>query len=64
MEFGISELRGPINGDKEIEPALGRTQFGDVDVNIANLSLELAFRRRVAFNSGQTADAVAGQTAM
>jgi hypothetical protein len=30
--MGPGELRGPIDGDEEIEPALRGAYFGDVDV--------------------------------
>lgn len=43
MQLGEGELGGPIDGDEQIEPALGGADFGDVDVEVADrIELELA----------------------
>jgi hypothetical protein len=43
MQLGKGELGGPIDGDEEIEPALGGADFGDVDVRVTDrIDLELA----------------------
>ena len=36
MNFDVDKLAGSINGNKEIELALGRLYFGNVDMEIAN----------------------------
>ena len=36
VKFNERELRRPINGNEEIEPALGSLHFGDVDVEEAD----------------------------
>ena len=42
VQFDESELRGAIDCDNEIEPALSGLDLGDVDVKIADrVSLEL-----------------------
>lgn len=42
VKLNERELRRPINGNKEIEPALGSLHFGDVDVEEADwVDLEL-----------------------
>src|ERR1700757_2730920 len=42
VQLGEGELRGPIDGDEEVEPALGGADFGDVDVEVADrIGLEL-----------------------
>lgn len=43
VQLGESELRGPIDGDEEVEPALCGAYFGDVDVEVTDrVGLELA----------------------
>jgi hypothetical protein len=43
VQLGEGELRGPVTGDEEIEPALCGTDFSDVDVEVADrVDLELA----------------------
>jgi len=37
MQLGESELRGPIDGDEEVEPALRGAYFSNVDVEVADL---------------------------
>ena len=44
VKFNERELRRPINGNEEIEPALGSLHFGDIDMEEADRSdLELPF---------------------
>ena len=43
VQLGEGELRGSIDGDQEIEPALCGADFGDVDMEVADrVGLELA----------------------
>ena len=57
------ELRGPIDGDEEIELALRSSNPGDVDMEIADrIGLEFAFGGGFAFDLGQPGDPVALQT--
>jgi len=43
MQIGEGELRGPIDGGEEVEPALRGAYVGNVDVEVADrVSLELA----------------------
>ena len=54
MQLGEGQLRGPIDGDKEVEPALRGAYFGDVDVEVADrVGLELALGRGLAFDLRQ-----------
>ncbi len=49
MKLNERELRRPINGDEEIEPARGSLHFGDVDVEEADgVDLELLLGDRLA----------------
>src|SRR6516164_1392915 len=65
MQLDESELRGSIDGDEEIELALGGSNLGDVDMEIADrIGLELASRRGFAFDLRKPGDPVALQTAM
>ena len=62
---GEGELRGPIDGDKEIEPALRGAYFGDVDVAVADrVGLELALYALAVLDVRQPRDAVPLQAAM
>ena len=64
-ELSDRELGSSIDGDEEIELALRGLHFGDVDVEEADrIGLELPPRLFVAFHLGQSADAVALQTAL
>jgi hypothetical protein len=55
MQLEESELRGSIDGDEEIELALGCSNLGEVDMEIADrIGLELAFRRGFAFDPAET----------
>jgi hypothetical protein len=52
MQFGEGELRGPVNGYEEIEPAFGGADLSDVDVEIADrIGLELALYSLTVFTS-------------
>ena len=64
-ELSDRELGSSIDGDEEIELALRGLHFGDVDGEEADrIGLELPPRLLIAFHLGQSADAVALQTAM
>ena len=64
-EFDKGELRGPVDGDKEIELALGGSNLRDVDMEIADrIGLELPLGRGLAFDLGQPRDSVALQAAV
>ena len=57
-EFDKGELRGPVDGDKEIELALGGSNLRDVDMEIADrIDLEPPFCRCVALDFRQLRDA-------
>jgi hypothetical protein len=44
VKFNERELRRPINGNEEIEPALDSLHFGDIDMEEADrIDLELPF---------------------
>ena len=44
VKLNERELRRPINGNEEIEPALGSLHFGDIDMEEADrIDLELLF---------------------
>ena len=59
------ELRGPVDGDIEVELAFGRADFRQIDMEVADrIASELLPRRFVAVHIGQPVDAVALQTAM
>ena len=65
MQFGVSELRRAVDGDKQVEPPLLGMNLGDVHVEVADgVFSELLLRRLVAFDLRQAADAVTLQTAM
>ncbi len=59
------ERRGPVDGDEQMEFALGGAQFGDVDMEIADgvapEALPFGF---VALFEWQAADTMTPQTAM
>lgn len=59
MKLDEGELRGAIDPDIESEFAFLGTDFGDVDVKVADrVGLELLLGRPVAGHVGQPADAV------
>ena len=60
-EFDKGELRGPVDGDKEIELALGGSNLRDVDMEIADrIGLELPLGRGLAFDLGQPREILRG----
>jgi len=62
---GKGELRGPVDGDEQIEFALGGAQVGDVDVEIADgVALEALLFGFVGADLRQAAAAMAPQAAM
>ena len=59
MQLSEGELRGPIDGDEEIEPALRGAYFGDVDVEVADrVGLELALYALAVLDVRESRDAV------
>ena len=53
-ELDKDELRGPVDGDEEIELAFGGSDLGDIDMEIADrIGLELPLLGRLPFNLGQ-----------
>ncbi len=53
MQVGEGELRGPIDGDEEVEPALRSTHLGDVDVEVTDrMGLEPAPYALLSSTSG------------
>jgi hypothetical protein len=59
VQLGEGELRGPIDGDEEIEPALRGAYFGDVDVEVADrVGLELALYALAVLDVRESRDAV------
>ena len=59
------ELRGPVDGDEQMELALGRADLGNVDVDEADrIGLERTLGRGPAFDLGQAGDTVALQTSV
>jgi hypothetical protein len=61
----LTPTGGAVDGDEEIELAFGGLYLGDVDMEEANrVGPELLLRRLVTPDVGQTADAMALQTAM
>ena len=60
LDASEGKVRIPIEGDEELEPALGRPYFGYVDVEVANrVTLELLLRRIPVLQSGQAGDVMA-----
>jgi hypothetical protein len=65
MQLDESELRGSIDCDKQVELAFRGSDFGDVEMKIADrVGLEPAFRRSFAFDLGQARDPMALKAAM
>ena len=57
------ELRRSVDGDEQVELALRSSNFGEVDMKIADwIGLEFAFGRGYAFDLRQPRDPVALQT--
>ena len=64
-ELHEGELRGPVDGNEEVELAFGSSHFGDIDVEVANrVALEGLLRRLIALDLGQATDAVAQEAAV
>jgi hypothetical protein len=60
MQFDKNELARLVDRHEQAQFALGRLNFGNVDVEIADrVGLELALWRLVANDLGQAADAMA-----
>ena len=65
MQLCVGKLGGAVDGDEEIELALGGLHLGDVDVEVADrIGLELLANQLVAFDLRQTADPMALQAAI
>ena len=65
LQLGEGELRGPVDGNKEMELTLFGPDLGDVDVEVADrVGLELRAARLVTFGVRQPADAVALEAAV
>ena len=64
-EFDKGELRGPVDGDEEVEFAFGGSNLGNIDMEIADrIGLELSLGRGFPFNLGQPRDSMALQAAV
>src|ERR1700721_559234 len=64
-EFDKGELRGPGDGDEEVEFAFGGSNLGNIDMEIADrIGLELSLGRGFPFNLGQPRDSMALQAAV
>ena len=65
MELGEGEFGGAVDGHEEGEFALGRLHAGDIDVEVADrVALEPLLDGLVAFDIGETRDAMALKTAV
>lgn len=65
MQLGEGELRGSVDRREHVHLALGRSHFGNVDVEIADrIALELPFGLLVAVPVQQSGDAMPLQAAM
>src|SRR6266567_388728 len=65
VQLGEGELRGPVDGYEEIELAFLGTNFGNVDVKVADgIILEPAFLGLGVFHLWKPGDVVALKTAM
>ena len=65
VQFHEGELGGAVDGDKEIQLALRRLNFSNINMEVAErVGLELLLRRLVTTDLGQSADVVPLQTAM
>ena len=63
VQLDEGELRRSVDGDEQVELALRSSNFGDVDMKIADrIGLEFAFGRGFAFDLRQPRDPVALQT--
>src|ERR1700722_622989 len=65
MKLDEGELRRPIDGDEQVEFALRGSNFGDVDMKIADrIGLEFALGGGFAFDLRQPRDSMALQAPM
>lgn len=65
MRFDEGELGGAVNGDEQVELALGGADFSDVEVKVTDgLGLEAPFGHLCVCRLGQAADVVALQAAV
>lgn len=65
VQFDEGELRGAVDGDEHMQIALFGANLRDVDVDVAErVALEFPFRRPVALDIRQAADAVTLQAAV
>jgi hypothetical protein len=65
MQFDEGELGRAVDRHEEVEPAFFGSHLGEVDVEEAEwISFELSFGGFLALDLGQTADAVALETAV
>src|SRR3984957_6393058 len=63
VQLDEGELRRSVDGDEQVELALRSSNFGEVDMKIADwIGLEFAFGRGLAFDLRQPRDPVALQT--
>jgi DNA-binding MarR family transcriptional regulator len=59
MQFGVSELRRAVDGDKQVEPPLRGVNLGNIKMEVADgVFSELLLRRLVTFDFGQATNAV------
>jgi hypothetical protein len=64
-QLGKGELRRSIDGDEQVEFALRGSNFGDVDMKMADrIGLKWALRRGFAFDLQRPGDPMALQTPM
>ena len=62
-EFDHSELRGPVDGHEEVELALGRSHFGQIDMEEADrIDVEPLLPGLVSLDLRQPADAMPFQS--
>jgi hypothetical protein len=65
VQLDEGELRGSVDGDEHVQLALLGSHFRDIDMEVPDrIALELPLCRLVTLDIGQSADAVALQTAM
>jgi len=65
VQLDKGELGGAIDGDQQVESALRRVDFGDVDVEGAErVGLEFTLGRGTAFDLGQPGDVVSLEAAV
>jgi hypothetical protein len=65
VKFNIGKLAGSVDGHEEMELAFCGSDFGNVDMEVANrISLELLLRSLVAFDFRQPLDAMTLKAAM